>query len=47
MVFKMATFLNTAHILEGMKAIEVTRAIGSRKIIVATQMRGYTYCKGY
>ena len=47
MVFKMATFLNTAHILEGIKAIEVTHAIGSRQIIVATEMRGYTYFKGY
>ena len=43
----MATFPNTAHMLEGIKAIEVTHAIGSRQIIVATQMRDYSYCKGY
>ena len=40
MVFQKAAFLNTALIIEGIESIEVTHAIESRQIIVASQMKG-------
>ena len=39
-VFQRATFLNTALIIESIESIEVTIDIGSRQIIVASQMKG-------